>query len=62
MGWDSYNNIERYPSSSVKQIYHNAQTARDGICENYEEVIWSWAIRTLGLIASLWAATPYQGT
>ena len=43
-----------------ERLFHNGQPTRDGVRKIYEGMISTSPFGTLGLIASLWAATIYQ--
>ena len=44
----------------MKRLFHNGQPTRDGVRKIYEGMISTSQFGTLGLIASLCAATLYQ--
>ena len=50
-----------YPWSFVTQIFHNGQPSHGGDCESFEVMTSTLPRRTLGSVASLLAATLYQG-
>jgi hypothetical protein len=50
-----------YPWSFVTQIFHNGQPSHGGDCKTFEVMTSTKARRTHGSVASLLAATLYQG-
>ena len=50
-----------YPWLFVTQIFHNGQTSHGDDRKTFEVMTSTWPIRTLGSVASLLAATLYQG-
>ena len=50
-----------YPWSFVTQIFHNGQLSRGGDCKIFEAMTSTLPKGTLGSVASLLAATIYQG-
>jgi hypothetical protein len=50
-----------YPWSFVTQIFHNGQLSHDGDGKTFEVMTSTWPRGALGSVASLLAATLYQG-
>ena len=50
-----------YPWSLVKQIFHNGQPSHGGDRKTFEVMTSTLPKGTIGSVASLLAATPYQG-
>jgi hypothetical protein len=50
-----------YPWSFVTQIFHNSQPSHGGDCKIFEVMISTLPKGSLGSVASLLAATLYQG-
>jgi hypothetical protein len=61
ISWPELGRSGTYPCSFVTQIFHSGQPCHGGDRKTFEVITSTWPRGTLGSVASLLAATLYQG-